>query len=60
MKFPAPCGPVLTNISKCHNFFLIFADLQKGHNLYSLMTNILTVKLKFGWNQMKTGRGVEF
>ncbi len=59
LKWPTPYGPVLTRISKCHKNFKIFGRLLNiYHSLYSLITNILT--MKFGWNQMKIGRVVEF
>ncbi len=43
---------------KCHKSFDLLVDRQKSHNLYSFMTIILTIK--FGWNLMKIGRGIEF
>ena len=58
LNFPAPYGPVLTKISsKCHKIFGRSPKKYTG-TLYSPISNIL--KMKFDWNQMKIGKGVEF
>ncbi len=39
-------------------FFNFWPIAKKRHTLHSLITNTLT--MKFGWNQMIVGGGVEF
>ena len=50
LKFPAPYGHVLTNISTCHNIFNVWQIARNNHSLYSLMTNVLKINLvEIGW-----------
>ncbi len=51
LKFPAPNGPVLTKISKCHKFFDFWQITKRSITFYSPVTT-LCVKM-FGSDQMK-------
>ena len=57
LKFPAPYGPVLTKISKCHKIFNFWQIAKSFITFYSPMTSLCIIK--FGSDQMKT-EGVAF